>query len=195
MQIALDRTMPIQDRDTALLKRIAGGDASALHALYAEYGQRLYAYACRLTNDPVLAEDVLQESLVAVWKGAGRYRGQGRVIAWLLGIVHNQARLAIRRKPLPSLDGSDEEPASKAPLPDEDFSRQEQRQFVLEGLRLLSPEHRTVLELVFYQGLSLNEVAQICAAPVGTVKSRLNYAKAQLRGILNRAGMGPEEIE
>jgi RNA polymerase sigma-70 factor (ECF subfamily) len=194
MQIALDRTMSIQDQDTALLKRIAAGDASALHALYAEYGQRLYAYAHRLTNDPVLAEDVLQESLVAVWKGAGRYRGQGRVIAWLLGIVHNQARLAIRRKPLPSLDVSNEEPPSDNPLPDEDFSQQEQRQLVRDSLKLLSVEHRTVLELVFYQGLSLNEVAEVCATPVGTVKSRLNYAKAQLRGILNRAGLGPEEI-
>ena len=192
MQTALDQRMTVQDCDTELLKGIAAGDASALHALYAEYGQRLYAYAVRLTNDPLLADDVLQESLVAVWKGAGRFRGRGRVIAWLLGIVHNQACLALRRKSSLSLDESNQDLPSLEPLPDEQYSRHEQRRLVRDGLERLSLEHRTVLELVFYQGLSLKEVAEVCAIPVGTVKSRLSHAKAQLRGILNREGFHEE---
>ena len=63
------------------------------------------------------------------------------------------------------------------------------------GLDGLSLEHRLALELVFYQGLSLNEVAEGCGCPVGTVKSRLNYAKASLRGVLSRAGRNAEDGE
>jgi RNA polymerase sigma-70 factor (ECF subfamily) len=55
-------------------------------------------------------------------------------------------------------------------------------------------DHRAVLELVFYQGLSLQETAEVCGVPLGTVKSRLNYAKASLRGVLNRAGLSSEDV-
>jgi RNA polymerase sigma-70 factor (ECF subfamily) len=70
--------------------------------------------------------------------------------------------------------------------PEEHIQVKEQSQWVRRGLQSLSPEHRAVLELVFYQGLSLNEVAEVCDCPVGTVKSRLSYARKHLRGILSR---------
>ncbi len=203
MEILLDRKMPYQDQDVQVVRQIAAGDAEALRTLYAAYGQRLYAYALRLTSDPVSAEEVLQESLVAVWQGARRFRGEGRVLAWLLGIVHHKA-LSARRTIQTNLQrnqaletGEDEgtEVPDGAPLPDEQAAQHEQRTLIAAGLERLSLEHRMVLELVFYQGLSLNEVAEVCECPLGTIKSRLNYAKASLRGLLNREGLQVEDVE
>src|SRR5512135_503158 len=111
--------MTAQEHDLDLIRRMASGDESALRELYAAYGQRLYAYALRLTNDPALAEDVVQETLVAVWRSAGRYRGEGRVLAWLLGIVHNLAIKAVRHRPLPISDEMEAALPSASALPEE----------------------------------------------------------------------------
>lgn len=173
--------------DIALMQRIADKDESALQSLYAACGQRMYAYALRLTNDPALAEDVVQDTLVAIWRSAKKFRGDGRLIAWLLGIVHHTALKALRRKPALSLSPEMENtlPAHD-PLPEETLSANEQTRLVRSALNQLSAEHRAVLELVFYQGMSLNEAAAVCNCPVGTVKSRLSYARKHLRGLLSR---------
>jgi RNA polymerase sigma-70 factor (ECF subfamily) len=119
------------------------------------------------------------------------------VLTWLLGIVHHKALNAVRslhRRPAVSLHEAAEVPDS-ASAPDERASRREQSRSLRDGLRRLSAEHRTVLELVFYQGLNLEETARVCACPVGTVKSRLSYAKEALRGELRRAGIAAEDIQ
>jgi len=195
-EILLDRSMPIQNTDFDLIQRIAAGDEDALRILYAAYGQRLYAYAIRRTGDRSLADEVVQDSLVAVWQGAPRFRGEGRVIAWLLGIVHHKALNALRGRnvlPLPDGDGVNE-PQDPAPSPVERADHGEQRRQLLAAMAQLSGEHRTVLDLVFYQGLSLAETAEVCGCPVGTIKSRLAYAKACLRGVLTRLGYSAEEL-
>jgi RNA polymerase sigma-70 factor (ECF subfamily) len=178
-----------------LVRRMAANDPAALEELYALYGQRLYALAVRLTGDPARAEDVLQDSLLAAWKAAGRFRGEGRVIAWLLSIVHNTALKSLRRPTFEISEAMEETlPAADAPL-EEQAQRSQQAHRLREGLQNLSPEHRAVLELVFYQGMSMDETAHICRCPVGTVKSRLNYAKAALRGVLTRAGINGEDVK
>lgn len=193
MEISEERSRPSHDHDFDLVRQIAAGDDDALRELYAAHGQRLYAYAARVTGDPVVAEDVVQESLVAVWKSAGRFRGEGRVLAWLLSIVHHKALNAIRIQSPVTLDEQVDRLADTSPSPDERIALNEQRRQLRASLGRLSLEHRTVLELVFYQGLSLSEAAQICDCPVGTIKSRLSYAKTQLRGDLMRRGLGAEE--
>jgi RNA polymerase sigma-70 factor (ECF subfamily) len=182
------------DQDFALVRQIAAGDDDALRELYAAYGQRLYAYAARITGDPAVADDVVQESLVAVWKSAGRFRGEGRVLAWLLSIVHHKALNAVRIQSPVALDEQVDRLAASLPSPEERVTQSEQRHLLRAGLERLSAEHRAALELVFYQGLSLSEAAQVCNCPVGTIKSRLNYAKTQLRGDLMRRGLGAEEL-
>jgi RNA polymerase sigma-70 factor (ECF subfamily) len=173
-------------QDIALLQRIAAKDEAALRELYAAYGQRLYAYALRLTNSPATAEDIVQDTLVIVCQSAGRFRGEGRVLTWLLGIVHHTAMKALRHVSQPISDEMEKSLPAPVDSPEERIQTKEQSQWVRRGLQSLSPEHRAVLELVFYQGLSLNEVAEVCDCPVGTVKSRLSYARKHLRGILSR---------
>ncbi len=187
--------MPAVDSDRDLIRQVAAGSESALRRLYDAYGQRLYAYALRITSDPASAEEALQESLIAIWQGAGRFRGESRAITWLLGIVHHKALNQVRGRVFDSLDAQPQDPPASGPLPDEQAESAEQRRLVRVGLDGLSLEHRLALELVFYQGLSLQEVAEVCGCPVGTVKSRLNSAKAHLRGVLCRAGQNAEELE
>jgi RNA polymerase sigma-70 factor (ECF subfamily) len=183
---SLPAAMAEPEHDVELVRLIAAGDEPALRELYLVYGQRLYAYALRLTDDPALAEDVVQEALVAVWRTAGRYRGQGRVLAWLLGIIHHMALKSIRRRTKPTTKELEDSLPATAASPEEQTQASEQARWVRHGLEGLSSEHRAVLELVFYQGLSLEEVAQVCSCPLGTVKSRLSYARRHLRGELSR---------
>ncbi|GAP12691.1 RNA polymerase sigma factor, sigma-70 family [Longilinea arvoryzae] len=177
---------PDQVHDFELLRRIAGKDEAALQELYAIHGQRLYAFALRLTDDPAQAEDVVQDALVAVWNLADSYRCEGRPIAWLMGIVHHTALKSLRRRSTPLSEEDEANLAAADPLPEEQAQANQQAIWIRQGLRVLSPEHRTVLELVFYQGLSLQETAKVCGCPLGTVKSRLNYARQRLRGLLSR---------
>ena len=152
--------------DIALMQRIADKDDAALQSLYADCGQRMYAYALRLTGDPALAEDVVQDALVAVWHSAKKYRGEGRLMAWLLGIVHHTALKAMRRKPALSLSIEMENTLpARDPLPEERLQTNEEMHLVKSALNQLSAEHRAVLELVFYQGMSLNEAAAVCDCP------------------------------
>jgi RNA polymerase sigma-70 factor (ECF subfamily) len=182
-----------RDRASDLVGRIASGQDDALRELYVLYGQRLYAHAVRITRSPAVAEDVLQESLLAVWRGASGFRGEGRVLAWLLGIVHHKALNAIRGRLPASCHEQPAQVADAGPALDELVAQEERREWLKAALERLSVEHRAVLELVFYQGLSLSEVAQVSDCPVGTVKSRLHYAKSQLRGELVGRGIGAKE--
>jgi RNA polymerase sigma-70 factor (ECF subfamily) len=174
-------------QDIELVRRIAVRDDTALRELYAAYGQRLYVYALRLTGDHAQAEDVVQDALVAVWRSAKSFRGDGRLLAWLLGIVHHTAVKSLRRRSIPISDEMEASLPATGPLPEETIQIGEQARRVQQGLQSLSPEHRAVLELIFYQSLSLKEAAEVCGCPVGTIKSRLSYAREQLRGVLIRA--------
>jgi RNA polymerase sigma-70 factor (ECF subfamily) len=169
-----------------LVHRIAGKDESALQQLYAIHGRGLYAYALRLTGDAAQAEDVVQDVLVAVWQKAGSYRGEGRLISWLLGIVHHTAVKSLRRRSIPITEEMEINMQTTDPLPEDLVQADERSRSIREGLEELSAEHRAVLELFFYQGLSLEETAEVCGCPVGTVKSRLSYARQHLRRVLSR---------
>ena len=185
----------LQGSDADLIQRMAAGDEDALRSLYAAYGQRMYAYALRLTGEPASAEEAVQESLVAAWQGAKRFRASGRALSWLLGIVHHKALNQLRRRVVASLDDGKDEPPAPGPLPETQAALNDRRRQLASAIGGLSLEQRTALELVFYQGLSLEEAAAVIGCPLGTIKSRLNYAKASLRGILSRAGLGEEDLK
>jgi RNA polymerase sigma-70 factor, ECF subfamily len=172
--------------DLDLIRRLKAGDDDAVRELYLRYGQRLYAYALRLTNNPAAAEDVTQNTLITVWRTVGSFRGEGRLIAWLLGIVHHTAMKSIREASANVDQSAEETLPDRQPSPQEQAEGREMKRWVQDGLASLSLEHRTVLELVFYQGLSLSEVAEVLDCPLGTVKSRLSYARQHLRGVLTR---------
>jgi len=193
MEISLKRIMVVSNHEEEIITRIAAGEEDALRHLYVIYGQRMYAFALRLTGDSHLADDVVQDSLVAVWQGAKRYQHNSRVLTWLLGIVRNKALNILRRRTHIPIDKIGEI-SDNTPSPDDHATKNEQSRLLHDELQKLPLEQRSVIELVFYQGLSLDETAYVCGCPLGTVKSRLNYAKATLRGALQRAGLAAEDI-
>lgn len=174
--------------DEALLRRVADGDEAALGALFQRYNARLFTYLARLVQEPASAEDLLQEVWIGAWQGARRFRGQASVATWLYRIAHHQAVSWLRRhRPAEALDhrlpasGAEEPPALAMAC-----WRAEQ---VRQALNRLSPKHRAVLELTFGHGFSYQEVAAIVGCPVGTVKSRISYARRYLVEELRELGL------
>jgi len=182
------------DSDVELMRRIASGDEAAMRTLWSTYGQRLYAFAVHLTRNPALADEVVQESLLAAWQGAKRYRGDSALGVWLLGIAYHKGQNALRRRPTESLDEQAERLPAADPEPLHQAEVDDRQRLLRAGLECLSPEHRLALDLVFYHGLSLAEAAQVCGCPVGTIKSRLNHAKSRLREHLCAQGLALEDL-
>lgn len=180
-QLQLNHMTILNTRETRLIQQIAEGNKDALHTLYAQYSARMLAFARRLVDDADIAEDIVQESLIVVWQDAHCYRRKGRVLSWLLGIVHNKARRIYRQRKHEPLDAEKQIPAA-GQLPEGIVIEGQEKQLLWQHINQLKVEHRAVLDLVFFHNLSLKETAAVLNCPVGTVKSRLNYAKKALRG-------------
>ncbi len=172
--------------ENQLIQMVARGDQIAFHKLYLRYAQLIFQYLLRLIHDTEQAEDLLQEVFLAVWKGAPRFRGKSKVKTWIYHIAHNQAVSWLRaHHPTVRLDES-MAAISEDRLPLEtQIATSFQRYRIRRALDQLSPEHREVLELAYFHELSYREIAEIAGCPVGTVKSRANFARRYLGSILN----------
>lgn len=173
------------DDDGQVLARIAAGDRAALAELYTRHQASLFRYLFHLTGDHGLAEEVLQDTLVAVWKSAAGFEARSTVRTWLIGIARRQAHNAMRRRALPLADVAELEIVPAAdPEPESVALARAEREDLAVAIRRLSPVHREVLLLTFSQGLSYREMAEVLGVPEGTVKSRLSNAKRALRPLL-----------
>ena len=158
-------------------------------SFYREHGRVVFAQVLLVAGDRVLAEEIVQDTMLAVWRGAGSFRGQSSVRSWVIAIARRQTRDRLRGRHLRVVDdafladqpGSDPGPEVMA------LDRAELAE-VTSAIRELAPAHREVLGLVFSCGLSLPEVAGVLEVPVGTVKSRLTAARTTLSRILNEKG-------
>jgi RNA polymerase sigma-70 factor (ECF subfamily) len=178
------------ERDSQLLKEIAAGDRTAFTTLYRRYHRRLFGFIYRRLEDQEAAEDVLQEVMFEVWKKAGSFAGRSKPSTWLFGIARYKTLNALRASGRPSAPGEEmAEFADESAGPEERAAAGSQREAVQAALGRLSPEHREALELTYYEGLSLAEVAEIVGVPPGTVKSRLFHARQHLKGLLTRRGL------
>jgi RNA polymerase sigma-70 factor (ECF subfamily) len=173
------------DPDLQLVKAMGNGDVPALDALYARHGRSILSYLIGLLNDHELAEEVLQDVMLAAWRGAGEFRGESQVRTWLLAIARLQAFNALRKRKFASVPlaeniaGDDTGQFKIAEL-------QAEQQSVQAALRQLPSDQKETLELIFYHGLSGIEAAQVLGVAPGTIKSRLNRAKTTLRRILQQ---------
>jgi RNA polymerase sigma-70 factor (ECF subfamily) len=172
---------PLAD-DWHIVQRIADGDRQALAELYARYQRPLFNYLLQLTPDYGLAEEILQDTLVATWKSAKNFEGRSTVSTWLIGIARRQAHNTLRQRKLPFVDESEMAnlPATD-PEPEEFTLASIERDELIAAFRQLAPAYREILALTFVQELSYQEAAQVLGIPLGTVKSRLSNAKKALR--------------
>ncbi len=194
IEIALPNMVNIQTEDKKLIKQIAKGNEQAFEMLYQRHSKKLFGYAYHILKNKQTAEDVLQETFLTIWQKANRYRGEGRVVAWLFGITHNLALKAYNQKSTESIPETYPTTQNIENQITTQILAEHNKQLLNQAMQQLTVEHRTILQLVFYEKMSMNEVSQICQIPVGTVKSRLNYAKQVLKGVITREGITMEEI-
>ncbi|MEX0754881.1 MAG: RNA polymerase sigma factor [Actinomycetota bacterium] len=166
------------DGDDALLQAVAGGDRAALDALYRRHAPWLLVRLSRRYADPGVVEEVVQDTFVAVWRGAGRYKGTGEVAAWIWGIGIRRLIDRLRRAPAPlAVPAADDAVVS---------AEDEVLQGIEHGdlgvaLGRLSPELRAVLQATVLDGLTTKEAATLLGIPQGTVKTRASRARQELR--------------
>jgi RNA polymerase sigma-70 factor, ECF subfamily len=175
--------------DAALLGRIGRGDEDAMASFYREHGRVVLAQVLLVTGERVLAEEIVQDTMLAVWRGAGSFRGESSVRSWVIAIARRQTRDRLRGRRLRVVDDAfmADQPGS-APGPEVTALDRAELAEVKGAIRELALPHREVLGLAFGSGLSLPEVADVLEIPVGTVKSRLAAARTALSRILNEKG-------
>jgi RNA polymerase sigma-70 factor (ECF subfamily) len=170
------------DADAGLARRIAAGDRAALEELYARYRRPLYGFLLGIAPDAATAEEILQDTLVAVWQGAARFEGRATFRQWVFAVARRQAYNAVRRQRLPWA-GPDELAAAEAsgPSPETAALTGVGLDDLAAHIRSLPPGQREVLVLTLVEGFSYEETAAILEVPLGTVRSRLNTARRTLR--------------
>ena len=176
------------DEVLRLLGRIERADEAAFRELYRAFSRRLYAYVLRQLGDPAQAEEIVADSLYEVWKAPARFRGDAQFSTWLIGIARNKVLMAFRsRKPdskHEDLDDVAETLVAEDGSAFDMLANAQRREGVRHCMDKLSDNHRECVHLVFYEGMSLAEVAQVQACPEGTVKTRLFHARQKLKNCL-----------
>ena len=186
------------DEVLRLLERIGQRDQAAFRELYRGYSRRLYAYVLRQLSDPAQAEEIVADTLYEVWRAPAKFRGDSQFSTWLIGIARNKVLMAFRsRKPDQQHDDLADVAdtiAADDPSAFELLAQQQRHEGVRHCMDRLSDDHRECIHLVFYEGLSLAEVASLQACPEGTVKTRLFHARNKLKTclklLLQREGGG-----
>jgi RNA polymerase sigma-70 factor (ECF subfamily) len=176
--------------DEVLIGRIATGDRLAMQVLYARHHVRVFRFVVRLVRDESVAEDLISEVFLDVWRQAGRFEGRSTVSTWMLAIARFKALSALRRRPD---EGLDEETAGAIEDPADDpgiaLEKKDKGAILRKCLTGLSAEHREVVDLVYYHEKSVEEVAEIVGIPENTVKTRMFYARKRLAEMLKAEGI------
>jgi RNA polymerase sigma factor (sigma-70 family) len=186
------KASPTDDADRAVLALVIDGQLDALQDLYDRYRTMAYSIALRITTEPSLAEDVVQDAFLGVWRNASRYvEGRGSVKTWLLSIVHHRAIDAVRRRrPTTGLPEREDTPPPALTLPDiwTEVVAGLDRDAIAGAMATLTEVQREAIELAYWGGLTQQEIAARTGTPLGTVKSRVRLGLLALR----RAMVGDE---
>jgi RNA polymerase sigma-70 factor, ECF subfamily len=150
----------------------------------------VYRFVLRLVGNQAVAEDLISEVFLDVWRQADRFEGRSAVSTWLLAIARFKALSLMRRKPDEELD---EETAGaiedRSDDPEVAVQKKDKSVALRKCLAVLSPEHREVIDLVYYHEKTVQEVAEIVGIPEATVKTRMFYARKRLSELLKTAGI------
>jgi RNA polymerase sigma-70 factor (ECF subfamily) len=172
------RTIQISASDAELLRAICGGDRHAMKLFYARHSVRVFRFALRFVADESVAEDVVNDVFLDVWRKAGTFAGHSQVSTWLLAIARNKAIAVKRRRSCDPLnDNICETLQDGADDPETVMGKGQTRSLLFQCLTNLSTAHREVIDLVYYHEKSIDEVAEIIQVPPNTVKTRMFYAR------------------
>ena len=176
--------------DEMLLEKIAAGDRTAMHTLYARHNVRVYRFVLRVLRDTASAEDLVSQVFLDVWRTASQFEGRSQVSTWLLSIARFKALTALRQRKHEDIDQDDVmQIADQADTPEASLDRSRTSAILRACVAKLSPAHREIVSLVYYHEKSVEEVAQLVGIPASTVKTRMFYARKQLAELLKSAGI------
>jgi RNA polymerase sigma-70 factor, ECF subfamily len=175
--------------DENLINSIAAGSQAAMRALYARHHVRIYHFIVRLGCDADRAEDVVSEVFLTVWRQASTFEGRSQVSTWIMSIARFRALTALsRRRDLQPDEESMEMVADNADTPEQTVLHTDRRAQLRRLIAQMSPDHREVIDLVYYHDKSVEEVAKVLNVPKNTVKTRMFYARKSLARLLTMEG-------
>jgi RNA polymerase sigma-70 factor (ECF subfamily) len=180
-------------QDGQLAQLVAEKDADALEVLYERYGKVAYSLARRILTDEVLAQDVVQEVFLSLWRNAGRFdAGRGTLATYLLSMTHHRAVDVVRREENLRRRRTSDEVLEFQPDPNPGVEAEaeaaERRSEVRAALAQLPPAQREALALAYFGGYTQREVATLVGVPLGTVKTRMAAGMRKLKQALREAG-------
>jgi|SRR5664279_2903667 len=173
----------------ALIAGAAAGDTACFERLYSLYERRVFHYVRGFVRDISVAEEVVVDTMLAVWDGARRFNRESRASTWILGIARHKALDAVRRASRSGTQVSLDEAADLATSAagPEDLAHERTLKAAMEGaFGQLSSEHREILYLAFFEDMPYEEIASLLSLPVNTVKTRVFYAKQKLKVEMQR---------
>jgi len=176
--------------DEGLIHSIAAGDKRAMHVLFARHNVRTYRFVLRLVRDEAIAEDLVSEVFLDVWRKAADFEGRSQVSTWILAIARHKALTMQGRRPTQQLDDrvaeTLEDPADDPELA---LQKRQRASLMLSCLKRLSAAHREIIDLVYYHEKSIDQVAEIIGVPRSTVKTRMFYARNRMEALLAEIGL------
>lgn len=181
----IDVTALTSPHDEArLIVRIARGERRAFEALYRIYHPRLTRFLLSMLRRPEVVEEVLNDTLMVVWRKPESYRGASKLSTWIFGIAYRQALNARSRLDEPVEDKDAEFRPSDEPGPEQRLGQRQAERALLDAMAGLSADHRTVVDLTYFHEMGHREIAEIMDCPVDTVKTRAFHARRHLKNAL-----------
>ncbi len=176
---------PAVGGEADLLARVLQRDLRAFEALYRLYHPRLARFLFNMTRRPAIVDEVVNDTMLVVWSRPDSFNGTSKLSSWIFAIAYRKALKALRRQDLPIDDPQAEERESLAPGPEQLAGERRAQHGLHAALDELSLDHRTVVELTYFQEFGYREIAEIMDCPIDTVKSRMFYARRHLGRVLS----------
>ena len=170
--------------EVALVGRVSAGDGHAFEALYRCYHPRLWRFLERVTRRPQMVEEILNDTMLVVWRKADTYNLRSKVSTWIFAIAFRKALKALKRIDDPIEDSPIEGETAANAGPEGELMQHELRAYLSRAMQVLSIEQRAVVELTYYHDCHYREIAEIMGCPVDTVKTRMFHARRKLRVLL-----------
>lgn len=175
--------------DEEILVHLRAGESWAMAALYDRYARLVFSLALKILNDRAVAEEVVQEVFVKVWRRAAEYRSdRGKFSSWIGGIAHNQAIDELRRRRVrPGVaDGESVEldVVDDGPVPFDRAVQSIEHRRITDALKRIPPEQRQPIELAYFEGMTQQEIAGRLREPLGTIKTRMRLGMQKLKTLL-----------
>ena len=198
MQLVFAATTQVSQRviaaqatsDEVLLESIANNGKAAMHVFYARHNAQIYKFIFRMVRDTSVAEDIVRQVFLDVWRNARQFEGRSQVSTWLHAIARLKALTALNRRRHEDIEQNNvREIAEEADTPEMSPNRGQTNAILLNCVAQLSPVDREIIDLFYYHEKSVEEVGEMIGIPQSTVKTRMFYARKQLVDLLTDAGI------